>query len=89
MIARAAQLNTSSSQWPTYHWSCSYTEYKYLQPFPPAPFVSSLLSQNNSRVRPSSSILLQRAPPSPFSACIGTTSRSTGFIALSALLTPL
>lgn len=63
MIARAAQLNTSSSQWPTYHWSCSYTEYKYPQPFPPAPFCFLPLSQNNSRVRPSSSILLQRAPP--------------------------
>lgn len=69
--------------------ACSYTEYKYLQPFPPAPFCF-LPPQPEQfarpSVRPSSSNAL---PPSPFSACIGTTSRSTGFIALSALLTPL
>lgn len=69
--------------------ACSYTEYKYLQPFPPAPFCF-LPPQPEQfarpSVRPSSSNAL---PPSPFSACIGTTSRSTGLIALSALLTPL
>lgn len=73
--------------------TCSYTEYKYPQPFPPAPFcfLPPQPEQFARPVRPS--VLLHppptRSPPSPFSACIGTTSRSTGFIALSALLTPL
>lgn len=71
--------------------ACSYTEYKYLQPFPPAPFCflppqPEQFARPSVRPPPSSSNAL---PPSPFSACIGTTSRSTGFIALSALLTPL